>query len=469
VARGADGESDDGTVTSAARGTTLAGVRDHNERLVLTLLRQNGPMPKAQIARASGLSAQTASVIVRALEADGLLVKGEPQRGRVGQPSVPIALAADGAFFFGLKIGRRSAEVVLADFAGQVVAATRVTYAYPTPPAVIDFARTSVADLTLRLPARLRPRIAGLGIAMPFQIWDWARTIGLPDGAMDAWRDLDVRRAIEDACGHPVLLENDASAACGAELAFGTGPIPRDFLYLYVGYFIGGGLVLGHRLFVGRTGNAAALGSMPVPGPDGRVVQLIDIASLSVLEARMRVAGQDGGQLWTSPEGWAADPVILHDWTAQAARAIAHAVAAAASVVDVEAALIDGWLPRSLKAALVAATAEALAAIDLAGIAPPQVRAGTVGADARVLGAASLPLSERFLVKGGIAAGAPDDTPRPDPFRRPEGATESQPVPPAPRAHSGTTAGTAAGSPPGTAAGTPAATPAAAPVSPAAP
>ena len=39
-----------------------------------------------------------------------------------------------------------------------------------------------------------------------------------------------------------------------------------DFIYFYVGAFVGGGLVLNGGLFAGRTGNAAALGSMPVPG-----------------------------------------------------------------------------------------------------------------------------------------------------------------------------------------------------------
>jgi len=394
------------------RTTTHAGVRDHNERLVLGLLRQQGPLPQAQIARATGLSAQTASVIVRALEKDGLLIKGEPQRGRVGQPSVPIALAPDGAYFFGLKIGRRSAEVVLTDFAGRPVGATRVTYAYPTPSDVVGFARESVGRLQERLPPTLRPRIAGLGIAMPFRIWDWARTIGLPDGAMDAWRDLDVRQLVEEACGYPVLIENDATAACGAELVFGVGASPRDFLYFYVGFFIGGGLVLDHRLFVGRTGNAAALGSMPVPVLGGRVVQLIDVASLSRLEARIRAAGQDSTALWAAPDGWTTDPAILEAWTDEAGQGIAHAITAAAAVVDVEAALVDGWMPQDLRAALVQRTGDALARMNLAGIRAPEVRAGTVGPDARVLGAASLPLSERFLVRGDTPWPAGDAVPR---------------------------------------------------------
>ena len=82
-------------------------------------------MAKADIARSTGLSAQTVTNIMRELERDGLIVKGEPQRGRVGQPSVPIRLAEDGAFFWGMKIGRRSAEMVLTNFLGEVLGSAR--------------------------------------------------------------------------------------------------------------------------------------------------------------------------------------------------------------------------------------------------------------------------------------------------------------------------------------------------------
>lgn len=63
-------------------------LRDHNERVVLATVRDHGPIASAEIARNTRLSAQTASVITRSLEADGLLLRGTPQRGRVGKPSV---------------------------------------------------------------------------------------------------------------------------------------------------------------------------------------------------------------------------------------------------------------------------------------------------------------------------------------------------------------------------------------------
>ena len=62
----------------------------------------------AEVARLVGVSTQTASVIMRSLEKRGLIERCAPVRGKVGQPSVPMQLARDGALFFGLKVGRRT-------------------------------------------------------------------------------------------------------------------------------------------------------------------------------------------------------------------------------------------------------------------------------------------------------------------------------------------------------------------------
>ncbi|MEO0678716.1 MAG: winged helix-turn-helix transcriptional regulator, partial [Pseudomonadota bacterium] len=128
-------------------GSNQTGMRQRNERLVLSLLRRLGPLPKAEIARKTGLSAQTVSVIMRALEKDGLLEKGEKLRGKVGQPSVPMRLAPNGALFLGLKVGRRSAEMILVNFVGEELGHVTRAYSYPTPEATLAFARAAVDEI----------------------------------------------------------------------------------------------------------------------------------------------------------------------------------------------------------------------------------------------------------------------------------------------------------------------------------
>ena len=62
------------------------GLRAYNERLMIATIRQAGALSKAEIARTTGLSGQAATVIVNSLLDEGLLVKREKVRGRVGKP-----------------------------------------------------------------------------------------------------------------------------------------------------------------------------------------------------------------------------------------------------------------------------------------------------------------------------------------------------------------------------------------------
>lgn len=387
------------------RGTNQSGMRDYNERLVLSLVRQHGSLSKIDIARRTGLSAQTVSVIMRELEAERLLVRGEPVRGKVGQPSVPMSLDPDGACFLGLKIGRRTADLVLIDFLGRPRAMLHHSYRYPEPADTVRFVTDAIGTIRAGLTPAQDERIAGLGIAMPFELWNWADTVGAPREVMEAWRSADIRADIAARFPFPVFLQNDATAACGAELVFGSMRDLQDFLYFYVGSFIGGGVVLNGSLHAGRSGNAGALGSMPVPDSHGRTRQLIDIASIATLEKALP-AERDASLLWTSPEDWGDLGEPLDRWLDEAAQAIAHATVAAAAVIDFEAAVIEGWMPVSLRRRLVDAVAAKIVTLDAEGIALPSIREGTVGRHARALGGASLPLSERFLLGQSFVAPA---------------------------------------------------------------
>jgi predicted NBD/HSP70 family sugar kinase len=380
------------------RGSNQAGMRAHNERLVLSLVRQHGALAKSDIARITGLSAQTVSVIMRALESDGLLGRGDPVRGRIGQPSVPMHLAADGAYFLGLKIGRRSADLMLVDFTGRACAARRRTYRYPTPDAVMAFLAVALPAVTAVLPPGRQERIGGIGIAMPFQLWSWTDHLHAPQPEMDAWRHRDIQAEVAAIAGVPAFVQNDATAACGAELVFGTGDRPRDFLYFYFGYFIGGGLVLNGQLFTGRTGNAAGVGPMPVPGPDGQMRRLLTVASLSTLAAAMEGAGEDPDPLWEEPDRWSVSPRVLADWVGASAEGLASAIMSATALLELDAVLIDGWMPASVRRQITGATQAAFARLDHAGISPPAIREGTIGPQARTLGAAAVPLSQRYLL-----------------------------------------------------------------------
>ena len=386
----------------APRGTNQRRMRHYNERLILSLVRAHERMSRAQIAKLTGLSAQSVSNIANRLEAEQLLLRCSPEKGRVGQPSIPFRLNPDGVFALGLFVGRRSAEFVLIDFVGKVRQSTRITFPYPTPKGVLDFTLDSISKLTALLPASMQDRIVSIGIAAPFQIWHWSEQIGAPSAIMDEWRAFDIEREIRSRISLPVYHRNDITSACAAELMYGRGSEFQDYLYIYVGLFVGGGIVLNGSLFPGRSGNAGALASMPVPAQNGKADRLVDYASIYTLEVAIRSAGGDSSVLWTSPDDWSAvgNSGLVDNWISDTARSLAFAVAASAAVIDFQAAIIDGGVPLAVRAALRQKVSEELAKLDLAGMAVPEVTEGSIGPAARAIGAASLSYLEHFMIGG---------------------------------------------------------------------
>ena len=383
---------------ASGRGTKQADVRAYNERLLLSLIRRHGSLTKAETSRLTGLSAQAISVITRRLEDDGLLQRGDVLRGKIGQPSTPMALAEDGAFSFGVKIGRRSVELVLIDFVGQVRYSLREAYAWPLPDAVIGFIRHGVSSILEILSASEQARIAGLGIASPFELWQWEEGVGAPAGAMASWRSTDLVQAMDADLPFPVYLQNDATAACGAEFIFGSGHEFPNYLYLFIGFFIGGGVVLNGGVFTGPSGNAGAIGSFPLSDVDGNAVQLIDVASAAILEARIRAAGLDPSPMWNEADGWTRFADFIDGWIDDIAPYLAKAILGSCSVIDFSAIILDGGFPDNVRSRLVVATRKALGNLNLSGIIAPHIVEGTVGHQARAIGGACLPLFDKFML-----------------------------------------------------------------------
>lgn len=383
------------------RGSSQGGLRQYNERVVLQAVRMHGALPAAEIARVTRLTAQTVSLITKRLLDDGLLLKGEPQRGKVGQPSVPLRLNPDGALAIGIKVGRRSLDVLLVDFAGVARGRWTLQYRYADPTAVLAEIGQRLKEIRRKLPPAQRERVQGIGIAAPLSLGGWQQLLGFPARVAEQWSRIDLRAEVARLTELPVELIKDTAAACVAELVAGRGRSVKSFLYVFVDTFIGGGLVLDSHLRAGATGNAGAVGSLPLSVAraakrDGVPPQLLTVASLLNLEQLYAEAGLDSGA--TVDARALQGPWRAHTerWLVQAGAAIAQAAHCAACLLDLDSVILDGSFSRELLAELLAHTTQALARYSWEGVAQPTLLAGTIGSDARALGGAWLPLYANF-------------------------------------------------------------------------
>jgi glucokinase len=116
-----------------------------------------------------------------------------------------------------------------------------------------------------------RAALVGIGVGSP-------GPIELPEGRLrnlpnlPGWEGLELRTAIQDVLGIPVIVENDANLAALAECLLGTGKsLGVDSLcMLTLGTGVGNGIILNGKVFDGMNGMAGEAGHATV-WPDGHV------------------------------------------------------------------------------------------------------------------------------------------------------------------------------------------------------
>lgn len=379
-------------------GIRKGGDRPHNERLFLDLIRNNGSMSKAELTRATNLSAQSATVIVNRLVDEGLLMAGKAIKGKIGQPSIPYSLNPDGAFSIGIKVGRRSLEVASMSFDYKITQRLVRRYPFPRLDATRKEMKACVSEIFDKMTVDQRKKVVGIGITVPDDLSAWETTVGAPQGAMADWASSDLAAEMNEAFNLPTSTLNDASAACLAEIAQGNSHQSQNFLYFYVGTFIGGGISLGGQLYTGQNNLAGAIASLPTASVSSGVArQLLEGASLHYLEeaAQAEGFGQDcyyeNGQLDSSTRA------VFDNWLKIAAPQIAFAAVAGQAFLDTPVIIIDSSLSLELTKELVEAVKECVAHnYDNRGLATIKIEVGELGISARSIGSGILPFLSEF-------------------------------------------------------------------------
>lgn len=377
-------------------GTTQAESRIYNERLILTLIRRYGQLAKTDLTRLTGLAPQTITTLVNRAAENGLLVRREPLRGKLGQPSVPYALNPDAAFSLGLKVDHRGADIALVNFVGEVIAFERAEFTSPAPEDVLAFARSAISRICASHASLTPQRIAGLGIASPFHPGSLSEDSFMPPARLEAWRRIDIRAELDRAFDWPVFLHNDGTMAVAAELMFGAGATSPDFLHAYIGHGVGGGLVLDHHLHPGRNKLAGALGDIPVPAAghgNEPAVPLSRTASLRALADRLNGAAT---RIWSSPDNWGDLGAPLQDWIEAAAEGLSHAVLSAVALLDLDTVVIDGAMPKEVRKEIAKAMRRRLATSFAERPQPFSVLEGAFGHRGPAIGGASIPLLVKY-------------------------------------------------------------------------
>ncbi|VFA92900.1 N-acetylmannosamine kinase [Nocardia farcinica] len=184
------------------------------------------------------------------------------------------------------------------------------------------------------------PVDAPAGITTPLNIPEWREGFALVDAVRELFPGASVRMAIDGVC---LAL---------AERHFGAARETPDALAMTVSSGIGGGIIVGGMVAVGRTGNAGHIGHMIVPGSTDPCA----CGGVGCVEA---VASGPSAVRWARERGWTGSDGVELAAAAQAGDRIAKAalrragialgqvISSAAALLDVDLVVVGGGFAQS--------------------------------------------------------------------------------------------------------------------------
>ena len=334
-------------------------LRNHNLSVTLdTLLRAQKPMSRADLAKETGLTKATLSLLASMLIESGVVQEGEPVVSTTyGRPSTPLEIRGGSIAGIGLQINTDGYGCLALDLNGDTLGREWVSEDMTGTDPYEIFAKLDA--MTFPLESRLKRRgckVVGAGFALPGIVTDdmWllvARNLG--------WENVNLTR-FNVVRRLDVVAGNEAKMAAIAQIpGYATERAPflnvvdrtDSFIYLSTDIGIGGAVVRDGEVVMGAHGFAGEIGhlSVAMDGPlcsCGRHGCLEAFAGRRALVEAAGIA-EDGDA--TSSE---AIDMFLQRWRAgdsdvakvvdQAADALVSAIASAVNLVDVDTVLLGG-------------------------------------------------------------------------------------------------------------------------------
>ena len=131
--------------------------RAMNRRLILNLLREKGPLSRADIATTVGLSGATVGFAVGDLLTEGLVREGEPSSGATGRRPIPIEINYSGLLAVGLKLMVGSVECVLTNLSTTPLITRIIPLVDQSPETIVQVCAQRAVPLAHASPASASP------------------------------------------------------------------------------------------------------------------------------------------------------------------------------------------------------------------------------------------------------------------------------------------------------------------------
>lgn len=244
------------------RSADQASLREMNLSAVLRFIYHEAPLSRAQLASKTGLNKSTISSLVEDLLDRRLVHETGVNSVGKGRPSTMLEISPEAGILIAIELGVDFVGSAVLDFLGNVLW-RKAEAADPAASQEKTLGQTiALVKETIEVCRSREERILGLSFSIP-------GTVDLEQGVLIFapnlnWRNVPLRDMFAQATGLRVFIENDANAAAIGEHLFGTARNLRDFLFVFAGVGLGGGLFLNDTLYRGKGGYAGEIGHTPI-------------------------------------------------------------------------------------------------------------------------------------------------------------------------------------------------------------
>jgi glucokinase len=240
-------------------------LRRTNALTILKLLREAGSCSRADLVRASGMSAPTVTNVVSDLLAANLikpLGEGESSGGR---PPDMIRFKAERGCILGVRICAGSLSVLLTDLSGDELDSSQVTLAgrKTTPEAISGLIAEEVRRL-MKKHKKVREQLLALVVGVP-AITNVDEGLVMSVSTLEEWRSVPLRRLLSMYVDCLVIIENDTNLAALGERHRGAARTEQTFILIDIGANVSAGIVLEGKLHHGAQWSAGEIAYLRLP------------------------------------------------------------------------------------------------------------------------------------------------------------------------------------------------------------
>ena len=234
-------------------------------RMALVRVSQRLPgLSRAELAKETGLTKSTVSLLVTDLIEEGWLVESDVQAtGAIGRRPTPLCLDGGRLAMVGADVSIDRLNVFVVSLTGEIVASISEATPSVLPVEVIRRLAELIAGLLCSDQVAGR-KLLGIGVGVPGAVMDQQGLVKLAPNF--AWRDVAFQALLAKellavgVSGLRIQVQNDYDVAALSEYEFGDAPLPDPLIYLGLGVGVGAGVIVRDRLFLGAEGFAGEVG-----------------------------------------------------------------------------------------------------------------------------------------------------------------------------------------------------------------